>query len=459
MLAGTVLLVIAFLGSVFYMRGEWMMREQMKERLRLSASIAALSFNGMPLERIQASGDMDTPLFRDIVARLRSIRQQSPTIRYAYIMRRTDDPMVLSFVADADSLTPETDLDMNHNQIIEPDEEASYPGELYDITDIPMLQSDAFEHPSVDEDITVDQWGLSISGYAPIFDQQGNVMAILGLDMIADNYARLSHEMFSPLALVLVILAGVFLATYLALFFRTRRIEMMRQVETERSALIDLALHQIGAPLATMKWWLEILRERDTGKFCIVGNGRNICDEMEEGIQRMGTILQAMSDANQVRRMSMEYHPEDATLKEIVESVAQEFETHLSRRKQRVALEVADGTLTMQLDRKLIAAVVRELIDNAMTYSSPGGVISVHVRRRRNRMQVDVEDAGCGIPSRDLPTIFAKFTRGSNATTFKPVGNGLGLFVAKGIVERAGGRMTIHSEEGKGTRVSFTLPV
>lgn len=458
-LAGSVLLVIAFLGSLFYLRGEWMMQEQLKERLRISASMAALHFNGMPLEKVEGPRDMNTPLFREIVARLRSIREQSTTIRYAYIMRRTDDPMSLEFVADADALASAAERDLNHNGIIEPNEDASYPGELYAIGDIPALQGEAFQHATVDAHVAVDQWGATISGYAPIINRQGRVIAVLGVDMVADEFFRLSQEMFSPVAFLLVLLAGVFLASYLALFFRARRIEFMRQVEAERSALIDLALHQIGAPLATLKWWLEILRERDTGTFCTVGDGRNICDEMEEGIHRMGTILQAMSDANQVRRMAMEYHPEDVTLKEIIESVAKEFETHISRRKQELTLETTEGDLTMQLDRKLIAGVVRELLDNAMTYSPPGAHISIRIRRRLGHLQVDVEDTGCGIPAHDLATIFTKFTRGSNATKYKPVGNGLGLFVAKGIVERAGGKMTIHSEEGKGTRVSFTLPV
>jgi signal transduction histidine kinase len=128
-------------------------------------------------------------------------------------------------------------------------------------------------------------------------------------------------------------------------------------------------------------------------------------------------------------------------------------------RKQELSLEMEEADHAMHLDRKLIAGVVRELIDNAMTYSPPGARVAVRVRRRMGHMQVDVEDTGCGIPPSDLAHIFTKFTRGANATKFKPIGNGLGLYIAKGIVERAGGRMTVHSQEGKGTRVSFTLPV
>jgi signal transduction histidine kinase len=73
-------------------------------------------------------------------------------------------------------------------------------------------------------------------------------------------------------------------------------------------------------------------------------------------------------------------------------------------------------------------------------------------------MRLDVRDTGYGIPRQDLENIFQKFSRGSNAMKYKTTGNGIGLYVVKSIVEKAGGKISIESELGKGTTVSITLP-
>jgi signal transduction histidine kinase len=77
----------------------------------------------------------------------------------------------------------------------------------------------------------------------------------------------------------------------------------------------------------------------------------------------------------------------------------------------------------------------------------------------RKTAEFSIQDRGCGIPQKDLPRIFGEFTRASNATTFKADGNGLGLYIVKGIVEHAGGSIKIESKEGKGTTVTVRLPM
>ena len=184
-----------------------------------------------------------------------------PNVRFVYIMRRTSDPEQLAFVADADSLSTKEELDVNHDGVIEPNEEPSNPGDLYDITSVPALQHDAFVRPTSDPEVTYDQWGALISGYAPVRRSDGTVAGVLGIDMQADKYAFLSQSIFTPVALVLVILGGVLIAVAILTLWERRQLMILNKINTERSGLLKLTFHQLGEPLTIMKWSLETLRD------------------------------------------------------------------------------------------------------------------------------------------------------------------------------------------------------
>jgi signal transduction histidine kinase len=113
----------------------------------------------------------------------------------------------------------------------------------------------------------------------------------------------------------------------------------------------------------------------------------------------------------------------------------------------------------MNLDPKLIAGVAEELLTNAIDFSRDGSTIEIRSQRKKRHAEFTIEDHGCGIPKRDLPRLFGEFTRGSNATKFKADGNGLGLYIVRGVIEHAGGTVSIESREGSGTTVTVRLPL
>lgn len=166
----------------------------LREQLLIAAAMASKDFTASELAAVQGSDDVLSPQYADIVRRLNDVRESVPEISYAYILRRSQYPEFLEFVADADSLKSPEELDVNHDGTIAPEEEASHPGDLYDIRDISLLQDRAFREATVDEDITVDQWGELISGYAPIFDENGGATAIVGIDMDAKAFLARTRD-------------------------------------------------------------------------------------------------------------------------------------------------------------------------------------------------------------------------------------------------------------------------
>jgi signal transduction histidine kinase len=116
--------------------------------------------------------------------------------------------------------------------------------------------------------------------------------------------------------------------------------------------------------------------------------------------------------------------------------------------------DVGAEPLTAQADPEKLRQVLEQLVSNAVKYSPGGGVVSVTAKRRDDSVELAVTDQGVGIPAAERERIFAKFYKGSNGR-----GTGLGLFIAQGLVREMGGTIWVESEEGRGSRFAFELPV
>lgn len=441
-------------GSMFYMRGREIMEQQLKEKLKATATAAAMQFNGNLIDQIHAKSTMEnSDALRMVVHKLHQLRTDVSNVRFAYIMRRTEDPLMHAFVADADMALSLAALDDNGNGILEDSEEAAKPGELYVWEGFPVLGNEAFVRPSVDETVGEDQWGPIISGYAPIRRDNGQVIATLGLDMDANEYTTLSSSIFSPIALLLVLLASISIAGGTVLGFWRTRIRELERIETERMGLLRLAFHQLGGPLTIISWSLEELEEDGPASI------QRTVENIHEGIRRLNGILHTLKEADIVHAGKIDYKPEQASLSTILEQVIAESKTKLDQRKQKITVAL-DKTLNMKLDPKLIASVAQELVHNAIDFSRDGSEIRVVSERVNDQWaQFSVIDNGCGIPKQDQKKIFEEFSRGSNALKYKSDGNGLGMYIVSGIVKQAGGKVLLRSTEGKGTTVTIRLPL
>lgn len=449
-----VFLVFIFAGAFFFYRGQVMMEAQLKDKLRSTAVAASMQFKAAEIVRIKDGDTVEkSPVLRDTAKKLQMIRESISSIRYAYIMARTDDPAFLKFVADADLALSDLDLDRNKNGVVDDDETASNPGDLYDWTAVsPALGQEAFLHPAVDEEIVYDQWGGTLSGYAPIRTNQGEVVGILGLDMSAEDYRNLSQSIFSPVAFLLMALAVLCVVSSTVIFLWKRRLESLERLEIERSGLMRLAFHQLGGPLTIISWSLQELEE--DGPNSIQRTILNI----HEGVKRLTNILKTLKDADLVHADKLEYKPEFASLTSVLKQVVENAGTRLALRKQKVRLFLEEN-ITMNLDPKLIAGVADELLTNAIDFSKDGSEIIVRSKKDARSAIFEVQDFGCGIPKADLSRVFDEFTRGTNATKFKADGNGLGLYIVHGIIKRSGGTIDIRSREGEGTTVTVRLPI
>ena len=449
-----IIVLFGVMATHFYIGGRSLMEDQLKQRLQNIAAAAAMQFEGENIESIEDGVTIETSRnLREIAERLHRIKEEVPDIRFAYIMRKSNVDHHLKFVADADLVATKEELDKNKNNTIDEDEKPAITGELYDTRAFPSMQEKAFTMPIADNDFATDQWGTVISGYAPIRKSDGTVVAIVGIDMSAEEFLEKSESLFSPLVFFAVLFCSIGIALYaIYTVWKWWRRDMVR-LENERSGLLRLAFHQLGGPLSIINWSIEELEEKDRTPAI-----ERVITNIKIGVERLDGIFKMLKDADMVHAHTVLYHPSRTSLSSLVTKCVKQLGRTLALRRQRIEL-ILDDTLTIPLDEKLIETVITELCMNAIYFSSEGGVITVLTKRMNDHCTITISDHGCGIPTADMHRLFEQFTRGSNATKYRADGNGLGLYIAKGIVESAKGMISLQSSEGEGTTVTVTIPI
>lgn len=244
-----------------------------------------------------------------------------------------------------------------------------------------------------------------------------------------------------------VIIAGYFLA-------RHALVPVKKAWERQQQFVAD-ASHELRTPLTVIKTNAELLLrypDRTVSEESV--RISNVVRETARMSRLVATLLTlARADAG---------HPElvreAVRLDELVQAAAGQF-APLAGQKG-VALEVAaDDGLTLNADRERLQQLLVILLDNAVKYTPPGGRITLACRRQSGQFLLTVADTGRGIPPADVPRIFDRFFRGDRARSRGESGAGLGLAIARWIVESHGGKIRAESAVGQGTTIFVTLPV
>ncbi len=213
--------------------------------------------------------------------------------------------------------------------------------------------------------------------------------------------------------------------------------------------------HQLNTPLSVMN-----------GYFSMMGEGSYPAEKaipsIKAGLERINATVADFWDAYQLEGERMKIQPQKTDITEIVGRLILEKQKMQAAQTKGIDIAVEKPKFKVPVvwcDYKKIAHVISNLLDNAVYYT-PKGQVTVFYELAGDYLKVNVKDTGVGIFGEDTEKIFQKFSRGKKATDQRPDGSGLGLFIAKKIVEGNFGEITFYSEgKGKGTTFSFTLPV
>jgi PAS domain S-box-containing protein len=234
-----------------------------------------------------------------------------------------------------------------------------------------------------------------------------------------------------------------------------RDITALQELDRKKDEFLSVASHELRTPLTTIKGYTQLLAqtvddlkpdERATYINAVLGE-----------IERMMGLISELLDVSRIETNRLQIHPQPIRWLEFIQNRVSAFQVQHANRELRVALSTDETIVVADPDR--MRQVVDNLLSNALKYSADGTNIDVTVQVQEGLMHTAVTDHGIGIPKDEIPQLFERFHRARNVSSRYYGGLGLGLYIARAIVEAHNGSISVVSVEGEGSTFTMTLPV
>jgi two-component system, OmpR family, phosphate regulon sensor histidine kinase PhoR len=231
-----------------------------------------------------------------------------------------------------------------------------------------------------------------------------------------------------------------------------RDVTEARRLDAIRRDFVSNASHELKTPVASIRAVAETLGDGALQDPTVAGR---FIEQLERDADRLGRIVADLLDLSRLETGS------DRIARVAVDTLAEDEVTRRSEAAGAagVSLDVqVDGVPAIQGSARDIALLLGNLIDNAISYTQPGGSVTVEVRAEVDAVIVRISDTGIGIPQRELPRIFERFYRVDRARSRDTGGTGLGLSIVRHVTENHGGEVSVTSELGHGSVFEVRLP-
>ncbi|MEI8061767.1 MAG: ATP-binding protein [bacterium] len=229
----------------------------------------------------------------------------------------------------------------------------------------------------------------------------------------------------------------------------------LKELDQQKSEFVSLASHQLRGPLTAVKGYASMLLDNDFG--AIQDSVRDAVDKIFKSTQDLVIVVGDYLDVSRIEQGRMQYDFSQFDMKELVATVITELRPNLERANLSIDFNYEPNcNFTVNADQGKIKQVIGNIIDNSIKYTPKG---SIHVwlnKSPNNKILITISDTGVGINPDVLPRLFEKFTRAPGASKTNIMGTGLGLYVAKKMVEAHNGRVWAESE-GVGKGASFFI--
>jgi signal transduction histidine kinase len=225
------------------------------------------------------------------------------------------------------------------------------------------------------------------------------------------------------------------------------------ELDRMKSNFIAITSHELRTPLGLILGHATFLRESVPSEY------RDPMETIIRNATRLKEIIESLTEVDNYEAGVSRIRQNSVSIPFIVRDVISSFQDMAASKNITLQEDIREENLQVEADANKITVAVGNLIRNALTFTNERGHVQVTVESVTGHVQVSVRDDGIGIPSRDLGRVFDRFFQVESHLTRRHTGMGLGLSVAKTMVELHGGRIWVESSEGKGSTFSFLLPL
>ncbi|GEM_PF-2339076 len=231
--------------------------------------------------------------------------------------------------------------------------------------------------------------------------------------------------------------------------------ERLREIDRIKTQFINNAAHELGTPLTPIKLQAHMLRSEKLGP--LSDRQRTSVSVLSRNVDQLGLLLRDVIDSARVQSGRLDVRPAPTDVRRLAEEAVESF--HEAALQEGISLDLEGEAAVVPADAPRITQVLFNLIRNALKFTPAGGRVLVSVRMRDGSACVEVADTGAGIAADDIGRLFKPFSQLHDHMDKTRSGAGLGLYVAKGIVESHGGQIGCESQgTGRGSTFRFTLP-
>lgn len=228
----------------------------------------------------------------------------------------------------------------------------------------------------------------------------------------------------------------------------------LRDLDRTKMEFLSIASHQLKTPLSGLKWNLSLLyRLRHT----LSEKDRKYLEQSKEHTDAMVRLVSNFLNVSRIEQGRMEFDVQSADIVPLVKAVMRINSRLAQMHTIQVKLHADRPRVFAKVDALLFKQVIQNLVDNAILYNKPAGLVTVSMRHLTDYVVVEVADTGAGISQAEQTHIFNQFFRGENAKTMRPDGSGLGLYFVKKIVQKMGGTISCKSKPDVGTAFTVRL--
>ena len=281
---------------------------------------------------------------------------------------------------------------------------------------------------------------------------------LLGVVTLASMTATyfISNKYNSP---EIVIISECFIAIFIFSIgnYIIKGFEQVALLNKMKSEFISVASHQLRTPLSAMKWEIELLLSKL--KEGLNARQLEMIDKMSRSNERMIRLVNDLLDVVRLEQGRLALLRENLKLAEVIKEVIDDVTPLAKANNIKIKLIASDRPFEIEGDKKRIKMAVENLVSNAVKYSVNGGNVEIKIETEKDYQLVSIKDDGVGIPEKQQDHVFEKFFRSDNVIRYQTDGTGLGLYIAKNIVEQSGGKIWFKSKENVGSVFYFSLPM